>query len=99
MEWDIPLIIVGTVTGGTRTVTVYRASDKNQISSMTQPGDGNNIPSGSAPICIGLTEMYHTSNICAFRGEYEEVMVYDRLLSTAEKDEIVSYLAKADEAP
>jgi hypothetical protein len=91
MLWDEPIIVVGTVTGGTRTTSVYSDATGALVSSETTT-DSNTIPAGSAPICIGLTERYFTSAICRFRGEFEQVVVYDKLLTQNDITQVVNSL-------
>merc|ERR1719476_1047690 len=78
--WDEPLILVGTVTGGTRTMSVYRDSDLSLISTETNT-DGDHLKAGTSDkICMGLQEDMYYQPFSRFHGEVEQVVVYDKAL-------------------
>jgi len=76
-----PVIIVGTVAGVTRTISVYRDSDMSHISTVTT-SDGDPMKQEDKKICMGFQEHYYGPDwdFTAFHGEVEQVVVYDKLL-------------------
>jgi len=94
-----PIIVVGTLTGNTRTLSVYRDSDMSVISTVAN-SDGPPLEAGiDKKICMGYAQwnynalapnaLYDTAH---WRGEFEKVVVYDKVLGEQEITQVVNSL-------
>merc|ERR1719336_22616 len=94
-----PIIVVGTLTGNNRTLSVYRDSDMSVISTVVN-SDGPPLEAGiDKKICMGYAQwnynalapnaLYDTAH---WRGEFEKVVVYDKVLGEQEITQVVNSL-------
>jgi len=97
--YNEPMIVVGTLTGSTRTLKVYRDSDMSVISTVAN-SEGPDLRAGiERKICLGYSEWYYNSlasnalwDHTHWRGEFEQVVVYDKVLGEQDITQVVNSL-------